>query len=68
MSHRFTRAEIDNAKIQVLQHKLEEESIPADVLYKKAIALLDGSNSNHDYEGDPNNADEQPPETEKLDG
>ena len=68
MSHRFTRAEIDNAKIQVLQHKLGEGKIPADELYVQAIAILDGSNSNHDYEGDPNNADEQPPETEKLDG
>ena len=68
MSHRYERAEIDNAKIQVLQRKLQNESIPADVLYKKAIALLDGSNSNHDYEGDPNNVDEQPPEVQELDG
>ena len=62
MSHQYTHAEIDNAKIQVLQFKLGMNAVPFEKLYEQAIALLDGSLDSHVANED------KPPETEQLDG
>ena len=47
MSHQYTHAEIDNAKIQVLQFRLGKDAIPAEKLYEQAIGLLSGTITEH---------------------
>ena len=47
MSHLYTQHEEDNAKIQYLQFKLGDNRVPADVLYKEAINILEGQPIDH---------------------
>ena len=67
MSHKYTRQEIDSAKITILQAKLGDKRMPADELYMQAINVLDGVPANHSYAGDPNEVKGKP-EVEELDG
>jgi len=52
MSHKYTRQEIDSAKIQILQAE-RDEPISANDLYKQAIGFLDGTQTDHKGDFEP---------------
>jgi len=66
MSHKFTRHEIDSAKIQVLQEELAEvaQKVPNNELYKRAVSLLAGPDTDHIGDAKPK---QDKPEVEKYD-